>query len=124
MAANPSTRGPELSLVTEKGKSETTVRPTGRITSTSCAVLDKAARDLIGAEKHIVLDLANVDYIDSAGLGTLVSIYMHARRATCDLQLANPKQRIKDLFNRSGLSMIFDRQSFDALWDAWSSTSR
>lgn len=124
MAADPSTRASELSLVTEKGNSGTIVRATGRITSTSCAALDKAARDLIGAEKHIVLDLANVDYIDSAGLGTLVSVYMHARRTSCDLRMANPKQRIKDLFNRSGLSMIFDRQSFDALWDAWSSSSR
>jgi len=124
MAANPSNRASELSLVTEKGSSETVVRATGRITTTSCAALDTAARDLIGSEKHIVLDLANVDYIDSAGLGTLVSVYMHARRAACDLRMANPKQRIKDLFNRSGLSMIFDRQSFDALWDAWSSTNR
>lgn len=124
MAANSNPRAPELSLATEKGNSETTVRVTGRITSNSCAALDQAARDLISAEKHIVLDLANVDYIDSAGLGTLVSVYMHARRANCDLRMANPKQRIKDLFNRSGLSMIFDRQSFDALWDAWSSTGR
>lgn len=124
MAANPSTRPPELSLVTEKGNSETTVRVTGRITSNSCAALDQAARDFINTEKHIVLDLANVDYIDSAGLGTLVSVYLHARRASCDLRMANPKQRIKDLFNRSGLSMIFDRHSFDELWDAWSPTGR
>jgi len=49
-----------------------------------------------------------VDYIDSAGLGALVSIYMHARRAGCDLEIANPKQRIRDLFSRSRLSSVFE----------------
>jgi anti-anti-sigma factor len=40
----------------------------------------------------------DVDYIDSAGLGSLVSVYLHARRNKCALKIANPKQRIRDLF--------------------------
>ena len=70
-----------------------------------------------------MLDLTNVDYIDSAGLGSLVSVYMHAIRAKCALAIANPKQRIQDLFHRSGLAPVFEGRSFDALWEAWSRTS-
>jgi anti-anti-sigma factor len=121
MAGNPVTRAAELKLETEKKKSETTVRPTGRITLNTNAALEDAVRDLIAQGGPIVLDMANVDYIDSAGLGTLVSVYMHARRANCPLKIANPKQRIRDLFNRSGLASVFDRDSFDTLWEAWSS---
>jgi anti-sigma B factor antagonist len=55
-----------------------------------------------------VLDLTQVDYIDSSGLGALVSIYMHAQRAKCDLEIANPKQRIRDLFSLSRLSSVFE----------------
>ena len=117
MAVN---RAPELKLETEEKNSETTVRATGRVVLTTSATLENTLRDLIAGGKRVVLDLTNVDYIDSAGLGALVSVYMHARRTKCDLEIANPKQRIRDLFNRSGLASVFEGRSFDVLWDAWS----
>jgi len=121
MSANPVIRAPELKLETEKKNSETIVRATGRITSSTSATLETNLRDLIAEGKRIVLDLTNVDYVDSAGLGALVSVYVHARRTKCDLEIANPKQRIRDLFNRSGLAAVFEGPaSFDALWEAWS----
>jgi anti-anti-sigma factor len=120
MAADPVSRGPQLKLETEKKDSETTVRATGRVTLETAATLETALRDLIAEGKRIVLDLTNVDYVDSAGLGALISVYMHARRTKCDLEIANPKQRIRDLFNRSGLASVFEGRSFDVLWEAWS----
>jgi anti-sigma B factor antagonist len=123
VAANLDIRAPELKLETDKKSSETTVRATGRITLATTATLEKTLRDLIPEGKRIVLDLTNVDYIDSAGLGALVSVYMHAIRAKCALVIANPKQRIKDLFNRSGLAPVFEGRSFEALWEAWSRSS-
>ena len=124
MAVKPVIRAPELKLETEKKDSETTIRATGRIVLSSSPTLENALRDLIAEGKHVVLDVTNVDYIDSAGLGALVSVYMHARRTKCDLKIANPKQRIRDLFTRSGLASVFEGSSFDVLWDAWSRSSR
>ena len=118
MAANPVFRDRELKLETEKKNSETTVRATGRIILETSATLEKTLRDLIAEGKRIVLDLTNVDYVDSAGLGALVSIYMHARRTKCHLEIANPKERIRDLFNRSGLGPVFMNDSFDVMWEA------
>ena len=120
MTANPVFRAPELKLETEKKNSETTVRASGRIILETSATLEKALRDLIGEGNRIVLDLTNVDYVDSAGLGTLVSVYMHARRTNCHLAIANPKERIRDLFSRSGLGSVFKNDSFDVMWEAWS----
>ena len=120
MAANPVIRGPQLKLETEKNTAETTVRATGRITLETSATLESTLRDLIAEGKRIVLDLTNVDYVDSAGLGALVSVYMHARRTKCDMEIANPKQRIRDLFNRSGLASVFEGPAFDQLWETWS----
>ena len=120
MAANPVSRGPQLKLETEKKDSKTTVRATGRVTLETAATLETTLRDLIAEGKRIVLDLTNVDYVDSAGLGALVSVYMHARRTKCDLEIANPKQRIRDLFNRSGLASVFEGSAFDELWETWS----
>ncbi len=120
MAANPVSRAPQLKLETEKKDSETNVRATGRIVLETSAALENTLRDLIAEDKRVVIDLTNVDYIDSAGLGVLVSVYMHARRTRCDLKIANPKQRIRDLFNTSGLASVFEGRSFDVLWEAWS----
>jgi anti-sigma B factor antagonist len=124
MAANPVIRAPELKLETEKKDSETIVRATGRITSATSTTLENTLRNLIAEGKRIVLDLTNADYIDSAGLGALVSVYMHARRTKCELKMANPKQRIRDLFKRSGLASVFEGDSFDVLWEVWSSGSK
>jgi anti-sigma B factor antagonist len=123
MAANPISRAPELTLETETKPPETTIRIKGRITLTSNSMLERAVRDVISEGKRIVLDLMEVDYIDSAGFGSLVSVYLHARRTKCALKIANPKQRIRDLFDRSGLSSVFEGDSFDKLWEAWSGHS-
>lgn len=124
MAADPVGRSAELKLEAEKRSSETIVRAIGRITTATSAMLENTLRDLIPAGKRIVLDLTNVDHIDSTGLGALVSVYMHARRTYCDLEFANPKQHIRDLFKVSGLASVFEsRHSIGVLWEAWSRDS-
>jgi anti-sigma B factor antagonist len=107
MAAHPISGPAELRLEPEERSSETIVRATGRITSTTSAMLESTLRDLVSENKRVVLDLTQVDYIDSSGLGALVTAYMHARRIDCDLEIANPKQRIRDLFSRSGVARVF-----------------
>jgi len=108
MASKPSVRTEELKLETEKSPSETTVRVIGRITSATSTSLVNSLRDLIPETKRLILDLTNVDYIDSSGLGALVSLYLHARKANCDLELTNQKPRIRDLFRVSKLDSIFE----------------
>jgi anti-anti-sigma factor len=108
MAANPIVRSPELTLDSHKEGSVTTVRANGRITSGTCDTLEATLRELATENKRIVLELTGVDYIDSAGLGALVSVYMHARKTGCDLEIANPKQRIRDIFTRSRLGSVFE----------------
>jgi anti-sigma B factor antagonist len=58
--------------------------------------------------KQIVLDLAGVDYIDSAGLGTLVSGAASVRRAGGELKLANLTSRVSDLMQITRLSTLFE----------------
>jgi anti-anti-sigma factor len=108
MAANPVPRSAELRLESENKGSETTVRATGRITSSTSATLENTLRDLVTRNKRVVLDLTGVDYIDSSGMGALVSVYIHARKANCELEVANPKPRIRDLFSRSRLASVFE----------------
>jgi anti-sigma B factor antagonist len=55
-----------------------------------------------------VLDLAEINYIDSSGLGALVSVYLAAGRAQGVLELVNLKPRIRDLFELSRLQAVFE----------------
>jgi anti-sigma B factor antagonist len=66
---------------------------------------------------RVVLDLSRLDYIDSSGLGALVALYMHAQRTGCDLEITNPKSRIKDRFSRSGLGKVFE--GHDDTYGGW-----
>src|SRR4029453_7076477 len=101
MAANPVSPSPRMQLSIEKKTDETVVRLSGRITSETSGKLQSTIRSLIPETKRIVLDLTGVDYIDSSGIGALVSVYLTASRVQCDLELANPQPRIRDLFELS-----------------------
>ena len=108
MATKPIVPTPELQLNTEKRAEETIVSGSGRITSATCDLLQRTIRGLIPGSKRIVLNLADVNYIDSSGLGALVSVYLAARRAQCILVLTNLQARIRDLFELSRLQAVFE----------------
>jgi anti-anti-sigma regulatory factor len=85
----------ELRLLSENEPSKITVRPTGAITSATCLAME---RDLVPKFQCIVLDLSNVDRIDNSALGAVVSLYLHANRANCDLVIDNPRPRLGKRF--------------------------
>ena len=114
MAAN-AIPSPDLELTIEKNADETTIRGTGKITSAGADYFQTTIRGAIPGNKKIVLDLTAVEYIDSSGLGALVSVYMAAGRAHCELELANPKPRVRDLLKITKLSTIFEGHQFGGL---------
>src|SRR6267142_2765936 len=104
MAANPRSPNPDLTLRTEKNGDEMAVYGSGKITSATADLLQKTIRGLIPGAKRIVLDLSNVNYIDSTGIGAMVSVYLNASKAECDLKVVNAQPRIRDLFEIAKLS--------------------
>lgn len=107
MAANP-TPNPELRLEIVRTPEEILVRCSGRITSTSSGTLTNTVRSLISQGKCVVLDLTEVSYMDSSGLGALVGLYLSARRQHCELKLINLNQRLKELFRITKLAPVFE----------------
>ncbi len=72
------------------------------------AALREFVKDLLNNHKQIVLNLGGVNYIDSGGLGTLVSLYTSARNAGGNIKLANLTQRVGDLLQVTKLLTVFD----------------
>jgi anti-sigma B factor antagonist len=108
MVANPVTPNSELELSTEKKGTEAVVHASGRITAATSAQLQSTIRPLFPGNKRVVLDLKDVHYIDSSGIGALVSLHMTAGRAQSVLELTNLQPRIRDLFELTRLTTVFE----------------
>ena len=80
----------------------------GKITLDNCDLLRSTIRGLIPEGKHIVFDMTDVNHIDSSGIGALVSVYLAASKAQCNLELANLQPRIRDLFELARLTAVFE----------------
>ena len=82
----------------------------GRITLGEGSVqLRDAIRDLIGkGQKGILLDLGDVNYIDSSGLGELVSAYTTAKNQGASLKLLKLNKKVHDLLQLTKLYTVFD----------------
>lgn len=108
MAANSSIPAPELALRTDKHADEAIVYGAGRITVATSSLLQTTIRGLIPETKHIQLDLTDVTYIDSTGIGAMVSVYISASRAQCDFKVVNAQPRVRDLFEITKLRAVFE----------------
>ena len=72
------------------------------------AELRDQVKALITAGSRIILNLAQVTYIDSGGLGTLVALYTTARNARGAVKLARLTQRVGDLLQVTKLLTVFE----------------
>jgi anti-sigma B factor antagonist len=88
----------------------------GRITlGEGSVVLRDTIRDLIGkGQKKILLNLGNVTYIDSSGIGELVSAFTAVRREGGELKLLNLTKKVHDLLQITKLYTVFDIKDDEA----------
>ncbi|GGG24906.1 anti-sigma-B factor antagonist [Lysinibacillus alkalisoli] len=69
---------------------------------------DKLDAIEIEEKANIAIDLSEVTYIDSTGLGVFVAFYKRATRETAHVRLVGLSERIKRLFEITGLSDLMD----------------
>ena len=74
-------------------------------------VRDKVRSVLQQGQKFVLVNLAAVSYMDSAGLGELVQAYSTVAKQGGKLKLVNPTKRLRDLLVITKLATVFD--SFD-----------
>jgi anti-sigma B factor antagonist len=69
----------------------------------------EVVRELLGkGRKQILLNLADVDYIDSAGLGALVSAFTSVRNESGELKLVYLTKKVQDLLQMTRLYTVFE----------------
>lgn len=72
------------------------------------SLLRDTVKEAIQNNKKIVLNLGEVNYIDSGGLGTLVALHTTAYNAGATIKLANLTKRVGDLLQVTKLLTVFD----------------
>ena len=108
---------PEASLTYEVKKSRdeelgvdvTTIYCHGRLVNDTAGKIKELVKPMIGEHGgHIVIDLGDVNYLDSSGLGTLVGLKVTAlKTGLCRLELANLTPRVKELLSLANLTSLF-----------------
>jgi anti-sigma B factor antagonist len=86
------------------------VHGTGRIVfgEESSLLRDELKKAVADGNKKIVLNLGEISYIDSGGLGTLVALHTTAHNAGGAIKLANLTRRVGDLLQVTKLLTVFE----------------
>lgn len=104
----PNTATTGLKLRTHTHPEETVIECIGRLTIEHAEVLKRHGKSVIPQTKRLVLDMKDVVWMDSAGIGALVGLYVSAKKAGCEFLLVNYNKAVRDLLGISHLLSVFE----------------
>ncbi len=98
-----------LKMETKTVEGVTIVSCVGRIVfGDEAAALRAELKNILATSKKVILNLSEVSYIDSGGLGTLVGVFSTARGGGADIKLAGLGQRVRDVLQITKLVTVFE----------------
>jgi anti-anti-sigma factor len=71
-------------------------------------LLDWVNTALSTGHKHLLIDLSGTDFMDSSGLGALITALKRAKTVDANLALCSPKGQAKMLFEMTHMFSVFD----------------
>ena len=86
----------------------TVVRLSGRLVYAETAAFKDEVKRRMPQAKRIVLDLTDLTFMDSAGLGVIVSLYVSAKAAGCELGLINLNKQLRELLRFTRVLSLFE----------------
>jgi len=75
---------------------------------------ETVANLIAGGNKKVILNLKEVDYVDSSGMGEIVRSHMAIRKQGGQLKLANPSKMVTELLQATGMNKVFDIHTDEA----------
>jgi anti-anti-sigma factor len=93
--------------VQQNGNRLAVVRLIGRLDLLSAASLkQRLAQEVAEGRQHIIVDLIDVEFIDSSGLGALIGGLKAARVAGGDLRIARPREQARTVLRLTTLDRV------------------
>ncbi|VAW39397.1 hypothetical protein MNBD_CHLOROFLEXI01-1165 [hydrothermal vent metagenome] len=97
-----------VNIAVESMKRADLITVTGRIDSSNASTFEGSLKEVMGNGRHnLVLNLAGVTYMSSAGLRTLVSTLKECKKKRGDVRLAAPSERVAEVLSLAGLDSLF-----------------
>ena len=98
-----------LSFEIERDGNAALVKCHGRLVMGASEELYQAVKRLLPQTKLVVIDLADLTYVDSMGLGTLVRLYASARQEGCEFKLLNLGKQLRNVLKLTNLLSVFSQ---------------
>jgi anti-sigma B factor antagonist len=91
----------------EKKADSTVVVCHGRLVAGLSDALHARVKPLLTESRVVILDLGDVTFMDSIGLGTMVRLYVSAKSVGCNLELLHVGKRIREVLGITHLLQVF-----------------
>lgn len=86
----------------------TILAPTGRLDVAGAPTLKEAIGEAVrGGQPKVVIDMEGVSFVDSTGLGSVISALKQIRNSQGELRLAAPNQQVRVVLELTTLDQVF-----------------
>lgn len=97
-----------LKVQVEKVNERAIVKLSGEIDVYTVTILEDKLLPLLNKEQNVQVNLHDVTYMDSTGLGLFISAYKTAQTKDCQFEIVEAKDRVLRLFTVTGLDEIIN----------------
>jgi anti-sigma B factor antagonist len=101
----------QLTIVTEHVDHEVILHAGGSVDLHGGDLLEDAARPFLEAGQRLVVDLSEVQFIDSSGLGALIALQQQAADAGGELALRSPSRAVRRVLDVTQTAPVFEVDS-------------
>jgi anti-sigma B factor antagonist len=98
-----------LTFEIEREADKAVVKCYGRLVAGATEDLYQEVKSLLPQTKAVVVDLAELTYVDSTGLGTLVRLHSSARKLGCEFKLLHLGKQLRNLLKLTNLLSTFSQ---------------
>jgi anti-sigma B factor antagonist len=104
-----------LTFEIERNGDAAVVRCRGRMVAWGTDDFHQAVKSLLPETKVITIDLADLTFVDSMGLGTLVRLYVSARQAGSRLTVEHLGKQVRNVLSITNLLSVLARTEADSI---------
>jgi anti-sigma B factor antagonist len=96
-----------LTFAIEREGETALVKCHGRLVAGTTEEFYGEVKQLLSQTKSVVIDLAELTYVDSSGLGTLVRLHASARKVGCEFKLLHLGKQLRNVLKLTNLLGVF-----------------
>ena len=94
-----------MTIDVKKNADQVTITVAGRLDTTTAPALEKAINENVQEEKHLILDIQELEYLSSAGLRVLLGAQKKMQKIG-SMKVRNVCEEIMEIFDMTGFSDI------------------